>query len=159
MADKKELEWAAPEFEYHHKDVGWYWLLVGVSIILLLLALWQRNFLFAVFVLIAALLILKWGHHHPRYLDFRLTNDGLEIDKSKFFPFDHLSGFATRRLDHYEEGLSEIILKKKHRLSTYLKVIAPTAKIEEIRIFLNKYLPEIEYEESLTDHIARILKF
>lgn len=156
---EKEIKWTAPEFEYHHKTHSWSWLAVIAAIILIGLALWQRNFLFAVFILISSILFLKLGHAIPRYLDVHLSEQGIGLGEKTFYPFDSLSGFATRQIDHFKDGLTEIILQKKHRLSTYVKILAPTEHIEEIRILLNKHLPEIEYEESFTDHLSRFLKF
>lgn len=159
MPEKKEFEWSAPEFEYHHKEHSWYWLVVIISGLLILIALVQKNFLFAIFVLIASIVFFKLGHQFPRNLDIRINDQGVAIGENDFHPFDSLSGFATKQLDNFPDGLSQIIFQKKHRLSTHIKILAPTEKIEDIRILLNKHLPEIEYEESLTDHISRLLKF
>ncbi len=157
--DEKEISWTAPEFEYHHKEPSWYWLVVIVAGLLILIALFQKNFLFAIFVLIATVVFFKLGHQFPRHLDMRLSDQGIAMGENDFHPFDSLSGFATRQMDNFKDGISEIILQKKHRLSTHVKILAPTEKMEDIRVFLNKHLPEIEYEESLTDHISRLLKF
>ncbi len=155
---EKEIKWTAPEFEYHHKGVSWHWLLVITAGLIILIALWQKNFLFAVFVAIAATLMVKWGHHEPRYVNFRLTGEGLEFDTAKY-PYEDFAGFATHPVHGQSEDLSYLIFQRKHRLGTYLKVLAPTIMLEEIRILANKYLPEIEYEESLMDHLSRFLKF
>lgn len=159
MPEKKEFEWSAPEFEYHPKAVSWYWILAIGAIVLITIALLQKNFLFAIFLLIALILVLKLGHQHPRYLDFHLNDRGLTINNEKLHPYDSMDGFAVQKIDHDDNGLSEVIFRRKHRLGTFLKVLIPTKHIEEVRIFLNNYLPEIEYEESLTDHISRLLKF
>lgn len=156
---EKEIQWSAPEFEYHHKGHAWYWMLAIVSIILIFVALLQKNFLFAIFVLMAAILSFTMARHTPQYLNFLLNDSGIRIGDQKHYPFDSLSGFATHRVDDLEDGLTEIVFAKKHRVSTHLKILAPTNRIEEIKLFLNKHLPEIEYEESLTDHISRFLKF
>lgn len=156
--DKKELSWTAPEFEYHHKTISWHWILIIAAGLLILFSLWQKNFLFAVFVAIAATLIIKWGHREPRYINFRLTGEGLEINKEQQV-YDNFAGFATHPVHGQDEALSYLILRRKHRLGAYLKVLAPTKLIEDVRILANKYLPEIEYEESLSDHLSRFLKF
>lgn len=158
MAEQKEFRWSAPEFEYFHKGVSWYWLIIIAAVVLVALSLLQKNFLFSVFIVISAALILRLGYKRPRYLDFHLNDKGLLIDEKNFYSYDDLVGFATRSL-YLDDGLSEVILKRKHRLGTYLKILLPNKHLEEIRVFLNKYLPEIEYEESLTDHLSKLLKF
>src|SRR3989344_6320247 len=159
MPDKKEFEWSAPEFEYHPKTISWYWLLAIAGIVIITIALLQKNFLFAIFVLIALVLVWKMGHQHPRYLDFHLDENGLTIDSGRVQPYEGMDGFAVQKIDYDENGLSEIILRRKHRLGTYLRVLIPSRHVGEVKLFLNKYLPEIEYEETLTDHISRLLKF
>lgn len=155
---EKEIKWSAPEFEYYHKGVSWHWLLIMAAGIIVLVSLWQKNFLFAVFIAIAAALMVKWGHHEPRYINFRLTGEGLEFD-GKEHPYENFVGFATHPAHGQSEDLSYLVFRRRHRLGAYLKILVPTKAIEGIRIFANKYLPEIEYEESLTDHLSRILKF
>lgn len=159
MTDKKEITWSAPEFEYHHKNAGWYLGVVVIAIAVAALALFQGNFLFAIFTAIAAVLVIKWGAREPRYLDYALTDGALVISGGKAYPYEQLAGFATRRMDALEDGLSELILRKKHRLGSYIKAFFPTRHTEEIKFALNKHLPEIEYEDSMADHLSKFLRF
>ena len=156
---EKELNWSAPEFKYYEKGTGWYWLSILAAGLIILIAFWQRNFLFAAFVVIAEVVFLKLGAQVPHPVNFRLTDVGLEIGGKKMYSYQDLIGFATRRVDQHEDGLSELILKRKHRLSTYVKVLYFTKHSEELRLFINKHLPEIEYEDSLVEHLSKLLRF
>ncbi len=158
MSLKKEIKWSAPEFEYIQKGVGWYWLTIIVAIILSALALWQENVLFAVFVVIAAILVLSWGKSYPKTVDFELNENGLAIGEQKTYSYGELKGFAIRQ-GYVDSELVEIVFQKKSRLSPYIKILASDQDMETIKDFLIQYLPEIEYEESLIEHIARILRF
>ncbi len=159
MTDKKEITWSAPEFEYHHKNSGWYLGVVIIAVAVTALAVLQGNFLFAVFTAVAAVLVVKWGAREPRYLDYTLTDSALAISGEKQYLYEQLAGFATRRMDALEDGLSELILRRKQRLGSYIKALFPTRHTEEIKHFLNRYLPEIEYEDSMADHLSRFLRF
>ena len=53
MNENKEIIWQAPEFRYRHKDESWYWLTIMATAVLFLISLWQKNFLFAIFAVIA----------------------------------------------------------------------------------------------------------
>ncbi|MBI2024759.1 MAG: hypothetical protein HYT03_01535 [Candidatus Harrisonbacteria bacterium] len=156
---EKDIKWSAPEFQHYEKSANWYLASLAVAALLLIFALWQRNILFAVFIVIAEILFLKMGRQLPHQMDFRLSNLGIEIGGKKSYSYDDLAGFATRRLDQHEDGLSELILKRKRHFSTYVKVLFPTKHSDELRVFINKYLPEIEYEDSLVEHLAKLLKF
>jgi len=153
------LAWSAPEFEYWQKPRIWYLVLILVSLVIFIIALWQGNFLFAVFVVLASIVLISSGKRPPRHLDFRLTEEALIIDNKKAYLYEQLSGFAIHRLDSIKDGLSELVIQRKHRLGAYLKILYPTAHTEEIRHFLNRHLPEIEYQDSLSDHFFRWLKF
>jgi len=155
----KELKWSALEFEYHEKSAGWYWLVIFLGTVLAALSFVQGNFLFGVFVIIASVLIIKWGRQLPHQVEFKITSAGVDIGRRKFYSYDYLTGFASRRLDHHDDGLSEIILRQKHRLSAYVKMMIPNRILEEARHQLNQHLPEIEYDDSLVDHISRWLRF
>ena len=153
---EEEIKWTAPEFEYHHKEVSWYWISAMAAIVMIAIALWRGNFLFVVFIVLAEIVIVSWAAKIPRYVDFTLSQDGLEIHGHTFYPYKSFDGFAAKEIDG---ELSELILKRKVHLSPYLKVLVETKDISAIKRFLNNFLPEIEYEESMFDHIAKLLRF
>ena len=155
---KKEINWEAPEFEYISKGVGWYWLTIIAAILLVGLALWQGNFLFAIFVVIAVFLVLTWGSHYPRTVEFKVDDNGLAIGEQKFYPYEDLKGFAVKS-GHMDSELAEIVFIKKNRLSPQTKIFIDNSRLKEVKNFLGQHLPELEYEESLIEHIARLLRF
>lgn len=147
----KEVRWRAPEFQYHEKGVAWYWLTIIIAFILVVISLVMKNFLFAVFLLIAETMIIFWGRQKPRGLEFRLDERGLAIGEKKFYPYGDLSGFASAN--------GEVIFRHKGRFNLYTKTIVSPADAGRIESFLNGKLPVFEYRESLMDHIERILRF
>ena len=149
------IVWHAPEFEYIHKDIVWYWLtMIGASV-LFLIALWQNNLLFAIFIVISEVLFMHWAREYPKTLRFAITKRGVEIGDVKSYEYSHLSGFhIIHRTDH-----GELILKTKNRIHPYTKVIVIAEDIPEISEFLKKHLSEIEYEESMADHFERMIGF
>ncbi|MEK7611892.1 MAG: hypothetical protein AAB407_00940 [Patescibacteria group bacterium] len=158
METKKEIQWTAPEFHYYHKNFGWYWIVIGSSIVLASVAVFQRNFLFAVFIAIAALLVLAWGMRRPKDIDFTLSEKGIAIGEHHFHPYDNLEGFAIIPAPEDPE-LAELIFKTKSHIEPWLIVILAEQRKEAVHTFLTDVLPEIEYEDSFIRHIARILRF
>ena len=147
----KEIRWTAPEFHYHEKGPSWYWLSVIIAIVVAGLAIFLNNFLFAIFVVMAEVMMLFWARQRPRELEFYLDERGLVINGRKFYPYEAFMGFAS--YGH------EVIFQKKGRLASYVKVMAYPSDASRIKIFLSGRLPEIEYEESLFDHIFKLLRF
>lgn len=156
---RNAITWQAPEFEYRHRPHGWYLSVIAAAVLIIAISLWQGNFLFAVFVAVAAVILVRSGAQVPRYIDLRLTSDALVLDNKKVYPYSQFSGFATRRIDDLEDGLSELIFQKKQALGSHFRVLFPAKRSEEIRHFLNQHLHEVEYEDSLMEHVSRWLKF
>ena len=155
---EKEVRWSAPEFHYYKKSVVWYWLVMLIGLILIALALWQKNFLFALFIVMAAVLTIGWGRREPKTVDFRLSENGLYIGENKFYPHESLVGFAIVP-DHADPELSELLLQTKGRINAWLRVIIVTQRTPAAKKLLTEYLPEIEYRESISEHLGKILRF
>ena len=158
------IEWQAPEFEHRQKDVSWYWLSLMVSIILLGLSVWQKNFLFAVFIIIAWFVIIYSTSRIPTIWNFKLSEKGIEINllkddnsSNKFYPINEIEGFDIHREGGQE--YKELILKIKKRFSPYLKINFPLADETQIKDFLNKYISKEEYSESLADSFSKLIGF
>ncbi len=155
MAEDNELEWRAPEFPYYEKNLVWRASVIVIAIAIAVIAFFQQNFLFAVFALVGGVLILYWGHRKPEMLTFHLSEKGLDIAGRTFYPWDGLTGFVI-----FEgEGDGEMIVRTNRKLNTHLKIIIPRESQEAVHEFVSAFLPEMEYEESLTDRISRLLKF
>ncbi len=167
------ISWQAPEFEYRVKGVFWYWLSLIIAIILLALSIWQKNFLFAVFIVIAWLVIVYSASRTPTIWNFKISEKGIEINlpnndwtSSKFYLFSEIEGFDIHSSptppDQYPETqpeYRELILKVKKRFSPYLKINFPLANEEKIKNFLQKYINKEEYSESLADSFSKLIRF
>jgi hypothetical protein len=179
---KSVISWQAPEFQYSPKDISWYWLSLIIGIILLALSLWQRNFLFAVFIVIAWLVVVYSAGRNPTIWNFKLSEKGIEINlpnndpaSAKFYPYGEVEGFDIHphtttsddinilrqsRLRSFGVGVhGELILKLKKRFSSYLKINFPAEEEEKIKDFLQKYITKEEYSESLADSFSKLIRF
>ncbi len=153
--EKFEVKWEAPEFLYQVKDVSWYWLSIILAVIILAIAVWQQNFLFGVFVIIAEMLILIWGNTRPRDVKFKITEKGINFGQHKFHPY---GDFATFSIDEGVDGdWSEIYLVFKTKFHPPLNALIPNEKVESVRSRLKLFLKEIEHQMTLSDALIRFL--
>lgn len=153
---KESLTWSAPEFIYYEKRTGWN---IGVAVaaaILILLGLWQRNFLLAVFIAIGGLLVIHWGGRKPETLTYTLSEKGLDIQGKKFYPMEGFTGFAIVDI---ADDTAELVLKTKRSINTYLKIIISPEDRTEMEDFLKDHVEAMEYEETFTEAITRFLRF
>ena len=149
------IKWQAPEYYYHEKDVSWYWLVVILAIVITAIALWQRNFLFAVFTVIASGTLLAWGYRKPSLIDFELNDQGLKIDEN-FHSKDSFSNFSIIK---ESDEWGKLLLKKKSKISNILAIPIPSNEFDKVKQYCLNFWTEAELKESMIDDISNLLKF
>lgn len=151
-----ETTWEAPEFEYRPKSISWYWLSIIISAAIIAFAIWERNFLFGIFIVIAEVLFIAWGNETPATVHFILTENDLAIGEAKHYQVKLFESFSVNELN---DDWTELFFTFKTKLRTPLKVILPKIKIEEVRKNLKPVLREVEFEPSLLDSLEKIIGF
>ncbi len=155
--EENSVSWQAPEFIYYEKEAGWYLGLIGLSAVFIIIALFQKNFLFAFFILVAGILMGSWAKKVPREIEYVIDAENLQVGDKKIVPFKNMLGFAI--IDGHPDGFSELIVRTKGQINTDLKILLPTSLGEKVRASLPSSVPEIEYEESASDRLAKIIRF
>ncbi len=155
--EKPIIEWRAPEFYYREKGVSWYWLSIIAAIVILSVSVWQKNFLFAVFVVIAEILMLVWAGRKPREVSFILNEKGLTISGNKFYPYSAIEAFSVRE-GHSEEWY-DISLKLRHGFRHHLNIQTPTKNLSKIEEAISRYVEKTEPEDSFLDSLERLIGF
>jgi hypothetical protein len=151
-----EFSWHAPEFKYHYKDSSWYWTSGIVAGILFLISLFQKNYLLAIFLVLAEFTVLIWAKRLPKTIEFKINEKGVNFGHYKFYPYEDLAGFHIK---HDNEEIGELVLKTHSKITPFVKIHIFLKDSSDIRDILKKYLDEVEYEESFMDSISDLLGF
>lgn len=154
-----DVKWKAPEYDFHEKSERWYYISIVVALLFLVFAIWQRNYLFAFFVVISELMLILWGNHPPETIEYHLSEKGLTIGGRKFYSYTELKGFAESDLHVATEGHAEFLFQFKTRLHPGLKILVPKEYLKEARAALELKLPMIEIEPTILDIIEKLLRF
>ena len=150
-----KINWSAPEYEFHEKTSEWYWALGIITAALVLTAVILRNFLFAVFAVLAGFSVGLYGARRPRVIRHEINSGGVLIG-NKNLNYENISHFWI----NYNPPLKkELILESKKTFSAHTVILLGNADPEQIRRYLLQYLKEKKIEESLAAVIARVLKF
>lgn len=152
-----EVSWKAPEYEYHEKSLGWYWGSIAVAVFFVAIAVWQRNFLLGVFVVLAEVMVMVWGNQQPRMIDFKLTERELTVAGAKSYAYAEIENFSVS-----QEGSGEwveVFFDFRKRLRSRLRITVHQEDLEEIRGILASVLKEVEHEESLVDRLEKLAGF
>ncbi len=153
---EKIISWRAAEYEHIERSPLWYLVVGGASLILSVFSLVGGNFFFAVFIILAFVMLIMLGRNKPRTLDYRLTDEGVGVGPKIFYHYDALEGFAV---NDRPGRLDEIILKKKSVFNPYLKLPVDGKTAALAQKMLSEKLPVIDHQESLIDIFADWLGF
>lgn len=150
------MEWVAPEFEFHEKGVSWYWISIILAAFMIAFAVWQKDFLFGFFVVVAEMLVIVWGDHEPRLLPFYLSDDHLRIGERKVHLIREFTSWSTDRND---EEWADLHFYFDSRWRAPLRMIVPHDRIDEFRRNLAPVLKEIKHDLTFIDAIEKIIGF
>jgi len=151
----KDIEWSAPEFEKQPKDPAWFLAGGFLAIILLIIAVFTKNFLFVVVIILASFSLFIWAQKQPKKIRFKITDKGIIIDKI-LYNYENLNSFWI----FYEPPkVKHISVESKKFLMP--KIIIPLAaqNPDKIRNLLLKHMPEKEHHESAIDVLGKYLRY
>ena len=97
-----------------------------------------------------------WANEFPKDLQFKIDKNGIHIGKIKSYSYEEISGF---HIIEGEDGAGELILKTKNKIHPYIKILLANEDTQKVKDYLKPHLSEMDYEESLSDIIFRIVGF
>jgi hypothetical protein len=157
LKEKKEFKWQVPEYEKHKRSKNWYILAALAGIFLIIYAFLSSNFLFAVIIIVSAVIVILNDGQEPEKIKIIINDEGVTVGKT-FYDFDEFKNFSIiykPRLgvkNLYFEFNSAI----KHRLSIALDDMNPLL----IRDHLLKYVSE-DLERTnrpVSEELSKMLK-
>jgi len=150
------ISWQAPEFIRHEKSRSWFIVLGILSALLIIVTYLMKNYLFILIIVLAAFLIFVQAKKYPRKIKFEITNDGITIDQEKY-SFSDFKSFWI--FEEEEPQMQFLSLLTKKLTQPHLTIPLGDKKPEEIKTVLLKFIPEKKHEETLSDILAKKIKF
>lgn len=139
----EKIEWQAPEYKHKDKSVDFIWTIGVVALVMLGLAIWQANYVFAVFIFIAGSTLILFSIREPDDINFTIETSGLSLGKDKY-EWKKIKGFHIKKEENEAILLIEI---NKYFLPVYT-ISLPIELADQVRESLIKVTPNIELEES-----------
>ncbi len=156
MATRTEtISWEAAEHHHVEKGSDWYWALGIIAVVGATLAIIFGNVLFAVVILLAAVVMTIVSLREPSIIPFAITPRGMRID-DRLYPYATLHSFC---IDEEAPRGPQLILKSSAALRPLIIIPLPEEAVEEIDDILAERLPEEHLEESLAHHLLEFLGF
>ncbi len=149
-------EWTIQEYEQYERGRRWYVVMGVVGILSLIYALVSGNFLFALVIVLFAIILYLQSHQRPPQLPFVITDLGIIIGR-RFHPYSELQNFY---LVYRPPEVKVLFFETKSMLEPSIRIPILDADPVEIRFSLLEYLPENpqKEDEPLSDQIARNLR-
>lgn len=122
--------------------------------LILLFCLWQENFLFGVFSVIATGLILYLSTQRSPLVDFALTEHELIISEESRHEYNHFAYFDTYA---FTPDDVELLFVFKKRLRSVLRVPIWRGDKDAIVTFLQTKIPQHPIEPSLLDILSKMM--
>ncbi len=152
---KSEVSWRAAEYEHTHHD-SWWFLKIGIAgLIFLAFAIWQKNFFFGVFIVIASAVILTHNKREPNVIDFRVSEKGVRI-ANQLYEYNEFQHFSVRKRPG---KLDEIVFKRKIMFNPFLHIPADSRTIWDAREIIKRKIQEVEHDSSLLDVLLDLIGF
>jgi hypothetical protein len=149
------VTWRAAEREFTEKSLEWYLIVGAVALVLIVTALVLENYLFALFLVLAAVVVYFLSRRHPRVVDFRIDEHGIMMGSTEWH-YSEIEAFTIHqrfgRLDH-------IVLRRKISMNPFVHIPIDGHLAVQARAALAERLPEFEFEETLLDMLADWLGF
>jgi len=150
------LIWRAAEYEYTEKTLTWFIVLGIIVLVIAIVSLIQHDFFFAVFAVLAGILVAVFARRRPQVLEFKVGADGVTVGDKLSLPLEEFRAFAIySRPGH----LNELVMKRRTAVNPYLRIPIDAELAEKARRFLKERLDEEEFSESLIDLISSRLGF
>ena len=150
------LSWDFPDRPTYQRGRLWYIVALIVGLSLLVYAIFTANFLFALLVLLFALVVYLNISAPPRQSSIYITEDGIVIGRQSY-PFKNIQSFW---FIYEPPTVKKLYLKTQSLLDAEIGVELEDINPNEVRTLLTKYVVEDldKKDESLSEILSRLLK-
>ncbi len=155
--EKFSLTWKAPEYEHRPKESAWFWTSIVIAILLVAFAVWQRNVLFGLFVVVAEILMIILGNKEPNEVTVTVDSRGVKIGEHKFYPRSHIEAFSLVEHDHTD--WFDLYFLIDRRYIPTISIHVPGHLVRELRPRLQALYPEYDHQESFVETLERYFWF
>ncbi len=147
------FEWQAYEYDYYDKTPDWFWLVGAGGLVGIILSIFFVNYLLAIILALSTGMLLFYGKREPELIEVSVDSRGIQV-RHELYLYKHLKSFWI--LDR-EDG-PQLIIHSERLIVPHISIPLGEAPSTEIRAYLKRFLPEVEYTPTLTDHFTDWLR-
>lgn len=153
--EKSLISWETPEYPAYEKSADWYWWVGLVVVVLMGFAIWQRSFLFGVFILIAWFTMMLYAVRPPKTIHVSIIESGVMVENT-LYPWHNIKSFW---IFYRPPLIRDLSLESKKTVMPYIKIPIGETEPEKIKKIISAYIPEVEQKESVIDNLSHLARF
>ena len=156
-ASRKTIQWEIPEYEKHTKDRRWYIIAAIISLALIAYAVFTRNYLFALIIVIIDFIIITRDGQEPLVVLFSIEPTGIAVGQ-RFYSYETFKDFAV--VYRPDDNIKRLYINFKNSLRPHLSIPLKEASPVEVRNYLLRFLAEdLERNDApLSEGLSKLLK-
>lgn len=148
-------QWGFSEFVQYQRSRRWYTVVGLIVAGSFVWAVFQGNVLFAVILILAAIVYVTLNQRSPRTIQCTITEDGIGVDRD-FFTWDELGRFWVV---YQPPEVKKLFFRFKSSIRPIISVLLEKENPVTIRKSLLEYLAEDPNgEEPASDQFSRVFK-
>ena len=150
-------EWTIQEYEQHQRGTAWYIIMFILGTFLVVFSLLKGNFLFALVIMLFAIILFLQTKQAPLQLVFRITDLGVIVG-NRFYSYSELDSFY---FIYQPPQVKTLYFETKSAFRPLLPIPLLDVNPLDVRTSLLEFLSEdVEKEqEPVSDQIARNWRF
>jgi len=155
--DDDIITWKVPEYSNNKKSTKWFITAGSIASLLLLYSFLTANFAFAVFIILAVMVIILRNKDEVKLIDIAITGDGVVVGE-QFYDYDKIKNFAI--IYKPDDDKKNLYFEFKNvllpRLSIALEGINPLLVRENLLKYLEEDLDRIDIP--LSEQLTKLFK-
>ncbi len=163
------LQWQIEEYTKHKRSRNWYIIASLLALIALFFSFFtiqnwhfvflgvNSNFLFALIILLVAIIMIINDGQDPMLVDFKMDPEGITIGR-RFYDYDEIKNFSV--LYKPKDNIKNIYFEFRNSVHPRLSIPLNNMDALKVRNFLIKYLDENleRVNPPLSEQLTKLLK-
>jgi hypothetical protein len=154
MNPNEKITWTLLEYEEKEKNNDWFWALGVIVVAGATASAIFGNYFFALFIVVAGLLLGFFAVRKPDMVTYELNDKGLQI-KNRLFPYEGIKSFWVQK-----EERPTLFIKSSRLIVPIISMPIESISVDRIQnILLANNVLEEEMKEHISDKIMESLGF
>ena len=149
------LAWEAPEFDASPERKRPLLIAGGMLVAGGIIAIALANYFFALFLVVAGVLLASFAYRSPKIVRFALTPHGVVVDSRLY----ELTGLASFWIAYEPPLFNELRLVSKKTIMPIIRLPLGEMNPLDVREILTRFLPEKQQDDTLIEILSRYLGF